>query len=198
MLAGKGFGNIYNLSGGIKGWHSETAVGGEELGLDLFSGEETPEETLAVAYSLEEGLRDFYLAMIPKVSDRDAKELFQKLSDIEVKHQDRIYDEYRTISDNPVSREAFEKTVVQPAVEGGLTNEEYADLFHPDWESAQDIIGLAMSIEAQAFDLYMRAADRSRNDESKKVLRQISDEERAHLSRLGRLMDQVLHSIGSP
>jgi len=55
MLAGKGFENIYNLSGGIKGWENETAFGGEEQGLELFTGNESPEKILAVAYSLEGG-----------------------------------------------------------------------------------------------------------------------------------------------
>jgi sulfur-carrier protein adenylyltransferase/sulfurtransferase len=194
MLAGKGFSSIYNLSGGIKAWHSQTAVGEQTLGLDLFSGEETAEKTLAVAYALEEGLRDFYLAMIPKVAGAEVKALFKKLSDIEIKHQDRLFEEYRAIATHPVSREVYEKTVVGPAVEGGLTTEEYVDRYQPDYESPQDIIGLAMAIEAQAFDLYTRAAERSRNEASKQVLQKISDEERAHLNSLGGLMDAVVTS----
>ena len=55
----------------------------------------------------------------------------------------------------------------------------------------KDIIEVAMSIEAQALDLYSRAADRSNNPESKKALIQIADEERTHLTQLGKLMDSV-------
>ena len=57
MLAGKGFEEVYNMSGGIKAWLSGKAVGREEVGLALFSGKESIEETLQVAYSLEAGLR---------------------------------------------------------------------------------------------------------------------------------------------
>jgi len=55
----------------------------------------------------------------------------------------------------------------------------------------EDIIALAMSIEAQALDLYMRAADRTSNPQSKKVLIQIADEERTHLAQLGKLMESI-------
>ncbi len=191
MLAGKGFDKVYNLSGGFKGWKSEAAFGREDLGLELFTGDEAPEKTLAVAYSLEDGLRDFYLSMIPEVENNDVKNLFQKLSAIEIKHQDRIYSEYITITGISVSREEFEKGIVSDVAEGGLTTDEYINLFQPDLESAKDIIDLAMSIEAQALDLYMRAADRSGNPQSKKMLIKIADEERAHLIQLGKLMERI-------
>jgi rhodanese-related sulfurtransferase/rubrerythrin len=191
MLAGNGFEEVVNLSGGFKAWKGETAVGREDLGLELFTGDESPEQTLVVAYSLEAGLRDFYVSMVPRVKNEDARNIFQKLSEIEVKHQDRILDEYNRLSGKPVSREAFEKNRVHTAVEGGLTTEEYTNFFQPDWESAADIIGLAMSIEAQALDLYLRAADRSPDPESRKVLVRIGDEERAHLKQLGKLMETI-------
>ncbi len=191
MLAGKGFENVYNLSAGFKGWKSEAAFGKEDLGLELFTGDESLEKTLVVAYSLEQGLGDFYLSMIPIVKNDDAKNLFQKLSEIEVKHRDRIFDEYMKISGQSEPREKFEKNTVGEAIEGGLTTQEYANLFKPDWESVKDIIELAMSIEAQALDLYMRAANKISNLQSKKALTQIADEERMHLIQLGKLMDSV-------
>jgi len=191
MLAGNGFEDVVNLSGGFKAWKGDTAVGREDLGLELFTGDESPEQTLVVAYSLEAGLCDFYVSMVPRVKNEDARNIFQKLSEIEVKHQDRILDEYNRLSGKPVSRETFEKNMVHTAVEGGLTTEEYISLFQPDWESAADIIGLAMSIEAQALDLYLRAADKSPDPESRKVLARIGDEERAHLKQLGKLMETL-------
>ncbi len=192
MLAGKGFDDVYNLSGGFKGWKSEAAFGKEELGLELFTGNESPAETLVVAYSLEQGLGDFYQSMIPKVKNDDVKNLFQMLFEIEIKHKDRIFAEYVRISGESETREEFEKQTVGKAVEGGLTTQEYTNYFKPDWESAKDIIELAMSIEAQALDLYMRVADRIDNQQSKKTLVQISIEEQMHLKQLGKLMESVL------
>jgi len=129
--------------------------------------------------------------MVSKVKSDDVKNLFQKLSEIEVKHQDRIYSEYVNISGKSDTREEFENSTVRDAAEGGLTTEEYVGIFQPDLESVGDIIDLAMSIEAQSLDLYQRAADRSTGPRNKKVLIQIADEERAHLAQLGKLMERI-------
>ena len=191
MLVGKGFNKVYNLAGGIKGWSSEVAFGSEDQGLAFFEDAATPEESLIAAYSLEQGLRDFYLSMLAEVKSDDVKSIFQKLADIEINHQNRLYDEYLQISTNEIDRREFEEKVNVQAAEGGLTTQEYLDLFKPDLESVTDIIGLAMSIEAQALDLYQRAAERSRDQRSQEVLKKIADEERSHLNQLGKLIDQL-------
>ncbi|HIJ56667.1 MAG TPA: sulfurtransferase [Deltaproteobacteria bacterium] len=191
MLAGKGFKEVFNLSGGIKAWRSGKAVGREDLGLDLFSGKESPEETLLVAYSLEEGLRKFYLSMIPKVENENSRQLFEKLAAIEVNHQNRIFDEYVKISGASVSRDEFAINVVAPAMEGGLTTEEYLKLYQPDLDAPEEVISLAMAIEFQALDLYQRAADRTEIEDNKNALIQIANEERAHLEQLGNLFDNL-------
>jgi rubrerythrin len=190
MLSGKGFDDIINVAGGIKAWDGHVAVGPEEMGLELLTGKESIEETLVAAYSLEAGLRDFYLSMIEKVRQADIKNLFQKLSEIEVLHQDRIFNEYLQVSGKQVSREDFESDLVVKAVEGGMTTDEYVQMFQPDWESAVDIISLAMSIEAQALDLYTRASERSADPRSQDALKKIAEEERGHLEQLGKLMDE--------
>ena len=190
MLSGKGFDDAINVAGGIKAWDGHVAVGPEEMGLELLTGKESIEETLVAAYSLEAGLRDFYLSMIEKVRQDDIKYLFQKLSKIETVHQDRIFNEYLQVSGKQVSREAFENNLVINAVEGGLTTDEYIQMFKLDWESAVDIISLAMSIEAQALDLYTRASERSEDPRSEEALKKIAEEERVHLEQLGKLMDE--------
>lgn len=190
MLSGKGFDDVINVAGGIKAWDGHVAIGPEEMGLELLTGKESLEETLVAAYSLEAGLRDFYLSMIEKVRQDDIKYLFQKLSKIEILHQDRIFNEYLQVSGKQVSREAFESDLVINAVEGGLTTDEYIQMFKPDWESAVDIISLAMSIEAQALDLYTRASERSEDPRSEEALKKIAEEERVHLEQLGKLMDE--------
>jgi rhodanese-related sulfurtransferase/rubrerythrin len=187
VLAAKGFREVMNLSGGIKAWNSQKAVGPEDQGLSLFSGRESPEETLLTAYSLEEGLREFYLAMAGRVKADNARRLFEKLATIEVKHQDRIFNEYRRLSGAAVSREEFARNVVAPAMEGGLTTQDYLERYQPDLEVPEEVISLAMAIEAQALDLYQRAADRAGTGESGAVLSQIANEERAHLEQLGAL-----------
>jgi len=189
MLAGKGFTDVINMAGGIKAWNSNKAIGPEDLGLDLFTGQETPRETLIVAYSLEEGLREFYVSMVPKVKNDNARQLFEKLSTIEVKHQDRIFAEYCKIAGTAAeTRDEFENKVVAPAMEGGLTTEEYLKLYEPDLDIPEEVISLAMAIEAQALDLYQRASEKAASEESRTALMQIASEERAHIKQLGKLL----------
>jgi rubrerythrin len=191
MLAGKGFEQVINMSGGIKAWDDPMAFGSEEQGLDLLTGDESVEETLIIAYSLEAGLRDFYLTMIDKVAVDEVKSLFRKLSDIEVLHQNRILEAYIQITGKEINRDTFESARVEKAVEGGLTTDEYVGLYKPDWNASSDIIGLAMSIEAQALDLYTRAANRAKDKRSQRVLNKIAEEEQAHLEQLAKLMDSL-------
>ncbi len=192
MLAGKGFKEVYNLSGGIKAWNSEVAFGPQDQGIDLFSGDESPEAMLLVAYSLEEGLRDFYLSMAKKTKEENARKLFDMLAEIEIKHQDRIFNEYIDISGAGITREEFSAKVVSPAMEGGLTTDEYLDRYQPDLENVTEVISMAMAIEAQALDLYQRASERATSEKSREVLLKIADEERSHIQQLGELFKEDL------
>ena len=178
------------MSGGIKAWENETAVGPEDQGLELFTGSETAEEYLVVAYGLEEGLREFYLSMMEETSDDSARSLFSKLAHIEILHQERLLALYNEIADTAVSRENFAGSIVAPALEGGMTTDEYLARFNPDLNSITDILSLAMSIEAQALDLYQRASNQARDEASSKALQQIADEERIHLQYLADYMDE--------
>jgi rhodanese-related sulfurtransferase/rubrerythrin len=191
MLAGKGWEKVFNLSGGIKAWQDQKAVGPEDVGMHFFSGLESAEETLVAAWALEEGLRAFYESMTATVRSEAAGRLFRRLAGIEVKHQERILAEYQKVSGRALSRAEFARTVVSPAMEGGLPTEDYLERYHPDMESPADIVSLAMAIEAQALDLYQRAAARAPAD-ARGVLAQIADEERAHLEQLGRLFQHAM------
>ena len=189
MLVGKGFSEVYNLSGGIKAWQSQKAIGPEDLGLDLFSGQESPQQSLVTAFSLEAGLQDFYLLMIPQVDNEAVVSLFEKLARIEVKHQERILTEYNRLAASQLSRQEFQDRYVTPAMEGGLTSEEYLQLYQPDLEVVEEVISLALAIEAQALDLYQRAAQNAGSEPNRAMLMQIADEERAHMAQLAKLFD---------
>jgi hypothetical protein len=72
-----------------------------------------------------------------------------------------------------------------------LTTEEYLQLYQTDLESETEVLGMALAIEAQALDLYSRAAQRSENhEEFRNVLLQIAAEERSHMAKLSDYMDQ--------
>lgn len=190
MLAGKGFTKVYNLSGGIKAWKNKVAVGSQDSGLHLFSGDAGPEETIVVGFGLEMGLREFYLSMEKKVAKDATRNLFARLADIEILHQERLVGLYHEVTGTDISVSDFAEKIVEPAMEGGLTTEEYLQLYRTDLEEEAEVLGLALAIEMQALDLYLRAAQRSSVDQAKKVLFEIAEEERHHIASLGKAIDQ--------
>ena len=192
MLAGKDFRKVINLTGGIRAWNGEKAYFNEEKGLELFSGNETTEDTLIIAYGLELGLEEFYVSMMEKAKIEQVRDLFKRLSQIEANHRNRIFHEYIRITNTGLTQKKFADEIVVPAAEGGMSTEEYIKFFGPASESPESIIEMAMSIEAQALDLYSRASDHAKQDESKKFLTQMAEEERTHLGHLGDLMDTIL------
>lgn len=189
MLAGKGYSKIYNLTGGIKAWGKEVAVGPEDSGMYLFTDVGSAEEAIITGFGLEMGLRDFYLSMQKKIASEPAKVLFGKLADVEIIHEKRLVELHNDLTGEQVSLSDFTKRIVEPAMEGGLTTEEYLRLFSADLDSELEVIGLALSIEAQALDLYLRAAAKSESEAVKSVLKKIADEERSHIEHLSRYID---------
>lgn len=190
FLAGQGFAKVFNLRGGTKAWEGRVAYGDAELGLHLLPADMPLESALAVAYGMEKGLCDFYLGLRERVSGEGARQLFSELSAFEVEHADAVWEAWRRVSERDLSREDFEREVVGPELEGGLTGEEYLEAFGVDLENEIEVLSLAMQIEAQAMDLYGRAARRCESAELRAALEAAALEERGHLERLGALLDE--------
>ncbi|MGM0425229.1 MAG: rhodanese-like domain-containing protein [Thermodesulfobacteriota bacterium] len=191
MLAGKGYKSVYNLKGGFKAWNGEAAAGPETDGLELFSGSESLKELVVAAYGLEHGLQELYETMQDRVDSQEVSELFAKLARIEKGHKQRLFQEYQKFDTDIADENDFEQQVVVKALEGGLSTAEVLNRMQPVQDSVQHILDLAMSIEAQALDLYQRAADRQLDQESRALLEHLVDEEKSHLVQLGRLLEQV-------
>jgi rubrerythrin len=190
QLAGEGFKNVINLSGGIKGWDGQEAVGPEDQGMALFNNLDSAEDILKTAYSLEEGLQDFYLQTMQEVTQPEVIKLFRKLADIEDIHKEKLFEEYTRLTGS-TDLVAFEKELERNNLEGGMTTGEYLDRFNPDLSNEVDVISLAMSIEAQALDLYTRAGRQTGDDGNRKMLERIAAEEKYHLEQLGSLLDAI-------
>lgn len=189
MLAGKGFSKVYNLSGGIKAWTRQVAVGPQDVGMHLFAEAATGIDAVVVGFALEMGLRDFYLSMQGKVSSQGTKDIFARLAEIEVLHQRQLLQLYGELSGEQPSLEDFASRVVAPAMEGGMSTAEYLDRYQPDLNKEIEVLSLAMAIEAQALDLYLRAAEKSADEQCRKVLQRIAEEERGHIAHLSTYID---------
>jgi len=81
FLLNQGFEDVHNLQGGIQAWEQPTAFGPSELHLRFVRGDESPREVVAVAYEMEEGLRQFHQRMKDSTSDPGLAELLTHLFD---------------------------------------------------------------------------------------------------------------------
>jgi sulfur-carrier protein adenylyltransferase/sulfurtransferase len=189
MLSGWGFKEVYNLSGGIKAFPGHKAAGPQELNLDLVRGDETPAQIIILAYGMEKALQLFYETLQKQSPDRALQDLFGKLARVELNHEQRLFQVYGRISPGQ-DLAAFEATVVPNTLEGGFNAAKFLETNQAHLHTAPGVLDLAMMLETQALDLYLRFAHRSDQPETKEILFTLAGEEKAHLASLGRLMEE--------
>ena len=156
----------------------------------LLKGNETPREVICLAYGLEEGLRKFYSMSIKLAIDPGVVGLLSNLAEIEVNHKQRLFDLYLTIDPTAINGEAFENSITSELMEGGFDPDKLRGQNMPAFKTTAGVLDFAMMLEAQAMDLYIRYAEKSENPEVKKILFNLGNEEKAHLKRLGDLLDK--------
>ena len=190
LLSGRGFEEVYNLAGGIKAYRGATASGPQELNLDMVRGDESPEEMLKLAYGLERALEIFYHQSLKQAEDKDLKDLLSKLEHVEEVHKEKVYERYKALVPDAPDMAAFEADMNPEIMEGGFRVNEFLKENQPWMKTTGQVLELAMMLETQALDLYMRFAEKSREEGTKQVLFKLADEEKVHLKTLGRLLDE--------
>lgn len=190
LLSGRGFQEVYNLSGGIKAYRGAKARGPQELNLEMVRGDETTEEMLKLAFGMERALEIFYHQSLKQAQDKELAELLTKLEHVEEIHKKKVYERYAALAPNAPDMAAFEAEMAPEIMEGGFRVQEFLDANKPWLKTPDQVLELAMMLETQALDLYVRFAEKSRDDGTKQVLFHLADEEKAHLKSLGRLFDE--------
>ena len=190
LLSGRGFQEVYNLAGGIKGFRGAKASGPQELNLDLVRGDESPRDMLKLAFGLERALGIFYDRCREAAQDDDLKDLFAKLGRIEVVHKQKVFERYAALTPGAPDMAAFESGMTADIMEGGFHLEEFMAANEPWLETVGQVLELGMMLETQALDLYLRFAEKSQDGETRQVLFTLADEEKMHLKTLARLLDE--------
>jgi rhodanese-related sulfurtransferase len=190
LLSGRGFNEVYNLSGGIKAFQGAKASGPQELNLDLVRGDESPAAMLKLAFGLERALGIFYDKCRDAAQDKDLVELFTKLGRIEVVHKQKVYERYAALTPDAPDLAAFEADMTPDIMEGGFRVNEFLRANEPWLKTIRQVLELGMMLETQALDLYLRFADKSREEGTRQVLYTLADEEKVHIKALGKLMDE--------
>ncbi len=193
FLNGQGFGEVYNMSGGIKAWEGRQAVGPEVAGLDLIGPETDYASNLAMGYALEDGLQQFYLQLGEKVGAAEEKKLLARLAGFEDKHKAWLAEEYEVVrrDDSELPPLADGKSEL---MEGGRLVSEYLARVRPELLGLEAIFDLAMMFETQALDLYGRLARKALRPDVRELFLKLVDEEKQHLSYLEKEMERLLGS----
>jgi rhodanese-related sulfurtransferase/rubrerythrin len=182
FLVHQGFRQVYNLTGGIQAWEGRPAEGPREFHVRFVRGDESPREIVTLAYEMEKGLEGFHQTMRDRATDPGLAELLDHLVRAEEAHMRRLMETGLVAAERLQSAE-------RPIMEGGIDAEEFLSRNEPFLGTVPGVIDVAMMIETQALDLYLRMAQEIRRPETREVLFRIADEEKAHLAALGRLLE---------
>jgi len=176
------------MAGGIDAWNGLVSRAEVDQGIYLVEGGEAPEEVISLAYGLEEGAHRFYRCLSGQSAGSEARDLFEKLAKAEIQHKEKLWDQYKAVTGSPATRESFESGIVVKTMEGGKAADQVLAQY-PDWiHDAREALQLAMSLETDALDLYLRMAQKSQNEETKAVFYDLADEEKTHLRQLGKFL----------
>jgi rubrerythrin len=147
---------------------------------------------IALAYGMEMGLGVFYRQMIERTDDAEMQALFAKLADIEQHHKKRLFDLLTEVDPPDNDIEAYEAELQPTSLEGGFQLDAFVKQNESFLRAVPDVLDLAMMLETQALDLYLRFAEKSTDNRTRDILFTIADEEKAHLQSLGRLLEDKI------
>ena len=179
------------MKGGINAWNGIEAAGPIETGMGELTGNESPEDIIILAYSMEDGLSRFYKNMTESINDQEITDLLVTLSGFEEIHKKKLFTLYRTINNSVSDEEAFRNNNTADIMEGGFTVTEFIDKNKSVLGTAAGILNIAMMLETQALDLYLRYSQKIMDRKGKIILQEIANEEKTHLAALGKLMDKT-------
>ena len=175
------------MSGGIVAWAGEKVSGGELLGVEFFIDREFP-DVFQMAYAMEEGLRQLYLGLVDRVSQKESQKLLERLAHFEEGHKAMLVAMFAPENFSGSGGGSNETGIV----EGGLDRQQILAHFEPQLERMEDILQLGMMLEAQALDLYTRLARKSEEGKSRELFQFLAKEEANHLGYLTAELDKLL------
>jgi rubrerythrin len=192
QLADLGFSEVYSLEGGINAWNGAVAEGFPETRMSYFSSAATPQELIALAWLLEEGSRAFYDGVVHLLGDEDSQSLFKGLVAAEEHHKASLEELYEDVS-GTTREEGFPGSVIggEPAeeyMEGGITVREGLEWVRG--RGTKDVLELSMTLEANAYDLYLKMEGSLTDTASRRVFQTLSKEEKAHLERITEVFEK--------
>ena len=163
---------------------------GHSSGYQKLQSKKTLSEILAVAIEFEKTARDFYTALIPKVS-KQMRYLVEELAQEEQRHYD-LFTELKARPDLD--------SQVQELVEVPASDKRFSDAIllpdlgeHPD---DQAVLQYALGREHAAMEQYRSLAESTADGPIKELFTYLANEETLHKNQLERLYYETIHSGG--
>ena len=192
LLVNQDFKKVFYLEGGMEGWEGPAAEGPREFHLKFVRGDETPQEIIEVSYGMEMGLKTFHETVRSRATDPELVELLGHLVRAEESHMRRLLEVSKKWGMDPEEVSGFQENLESTVMEGGIGIEEFLAKNDSFLQTVAGVIDVAMMVETQALDLYLRMAAESSNAATREVLFHIAEEEKGHLRALGRALEDHL------
>jgi len=176
------------VAGGIDAWNGFVAIGAYEAGLSYFSRASRPEELISLSFALEEGNRVFYDRISQDLKEEEAASIFRSMGQAEERHKETLRELHARVSGkggNPATPEGME---AGGFLEGGAPLQE--TLAWAKGKRPEEILELAIAMEANALDRYIKMGRAVSDERSREVFLALSREEQTHLERMTSLLDR--------
>jgi len=152
-----------------------------------------PEELAGLAWALEEGSRRFYAELSGMTDDKDAVKIFQGLAAAEEGHKSALARLYKDLSAEDSRKPSIASVPSEESgdfMEGGIRVSNA--LSWARGKALRETLELALSLETNSYDLYLRMGNQIQEQRARLVFGTIAREEKNHLSRLAALLDVKL------
>jgi len=177
------------MAGGIDAWNGLVAGGTYEAGLAYFSRASRAEELISLSFALEEGNRVFYERISEYAKEEEAASIFRSLGHAEERHKETLRELHARVSGkdgDPAHPEGMERGSF---LEGGVPLRE--TLAWAKEKPLEEILELAIAMEANALDRYIKMGRAVADERSREVFLELSREEQKHLERMTSLLDRL-------
>jgi rubrerythrin len=182
------------MEGGINAWQGLVAEGTPQSGMAYFSPATKPEEWMALAWILEDGSRKFYAELPFLLKDDEAANLYGQLSEAEEHHKAALLHLYNENLDKTSGLEfpwgLMSDGRQDDVMEGGMRVGEA--LQWAKGKKTTDVLELSLSLETNAYDLYLTMERRMGEKRAAQVFRLLAGEEKQHLERLSLLLEKKI------
>jgi rubrerythrin len=190
VLSRAGFKEVHAMLGGMKTWEGIPARGFPEVSMAHFPPGRSFEETIAVAWHLEEGTRRFYAGVSTVPAEGKPRNVFLDLAAAEEKHKALLSSLYHELLGKPFEPvDLFTVDEPDSIMEGGIRLSE-ALAWLPG-KPEKDILEFSAALETNSYDRYLTLAGKFEDERSRRVFKALSREEKKHLEKLTEIFEQM-------